>query len=158
MNKFKHSIIQKKFRKKHSEYRIAETNRMKNKRANMSEKEKEEVRQKDRERKKQKRELNQPTSDIEQPFLSLQSFGKALKKINSALPADSNKRKYLLKEVCKRENILLSNISESGPDYAGLDNVYFKVLCEKILVEWLQDVKMLLLIRKQRRRTKFVTC
>jgi hypothetical protein len=99
--------IQRNYRLNHgTEYGNKESDRMKLKRASISEEEKEEVRRKSREYMRKKRQHTEQDNITEQVTLfTPQTLGKAIVKAEKALPLEVGRRITVLQELCKRENL-----------------------------------------------------
>jgi hypothetical protein len=101
----------KKFRENHPEYRIAEIERMRNKRVNITESEKEMQRKRDRDRKRCKRQHQNSEMGL---YATPQSFGKAVSKVMKSLPEDESRMKDVMVEVNRRVGLRVINAKNNS--------------------------------------------
>jgi hypothetical protein len=112
--------IQKNYRINHGdEYRETEKLRMREKRKNMTDAEKEVERRQARERMQSKRQKTvvETSAQDSDPYATPQSFGKAVSKASNALPQDRGRRIAVIHELCKRDSLEITN--HEPPKFIG---------------------------------------
>jgi hypothetical protein len=105
----------KRYRESNEEYREREMERSKQRYASLTDEQRESRRIKDKEAKRLKREQPSALQGTSSAYGSSQALGKAIVKVENALPVDQRKQVEVLIAVCTRRNLHVSVKSENHP-------------------------------------------